>query len=140
MNQLCLCSSDWIAYKALIAPGPKTVDMSVKKNTAKGLVSGSYTFHRETVADCSGTCHPGWTIIPQASSVNTLQGCLNLCDLDKLCAGVGIIGLNADAITKCKLIKGDTTPGTFKRTVTKTDVARLGTSTLHFTLAQYSYN
>jgi hypothetical protein len=128
-----VCSGHWLAFKALLAAGPKAAGLSLN-TTAKGLASGSYTFYQETAA-CAAT-EASCVGVGQTSTrvtAATIQACLDICDRDGECAGASVTGvpalwagaLPAATIVTCHLVKGDGSPGTGKRSVTKTVVTRL---------------
>jgi hypothetical protein len=112
-----LCSGDVVAFKALLAG-----DIAASSVKVKNLVSGSYTFWGETVAD--GALG---TLVDNAAA--TVTGCLAACDSDAACAAVLMAGVtdSSDNITasSCKLVRGTTTVAQWKRTVTKTAVSKL---------------
>jgi hypothetical protein len=82
--------------------------------------SGAYTFWKDS-ADGIGadTSTVGPTI--------SLQACLAACDAEGGCAAVVLKGLTSPSSvpTSCVLVKGDITPATFKRSMTKAVVNRL---------------
>lgn len=117
------CSGEVLAYKALLAADTlfaKSKAAAGKKGTAaKGLASGSYTFWSDSPA--------GIGTSTAAVDTTSFQGCLNACDSAEACAAVAMTGVTAAnaPITTCRLIKGDNTIATFKRSVTKVMASRL---------------
>lgn len=110
-----------LAFKALLAGAVGAASTTV---SSKGLASGSYTVWRD---DASGV---GASQTPVSAA--TLQDCLVACDLSNTCAGVAVMtddstGVGA-SLTSCSLIKGDSTVGTFKRSMTRVVTSRLTTA------------
>lgn len=129
--------NDYIAFKALLAPGPGTKSLSVDGDVkSKGLSSGSYTFYQETVqcgAPATSCTVDGMNVekVTSPTATPTFQGCLDVCDKDGECAAVSMIGVpllwtsTTSLLTACWKIKGDSTAGTFKRSLTKTNVTAM---------------
>jgi hypothetical protein len=131
--------SDVIAFKAVI-PGdngassttggdkrrlqatPSTLSDKVK---AFAMASGSYTFYLD---DAEGVGASNTT----ASQATTVHDCLAACDKDGACAAAVMRGVTSFTANpnECVLLRGDTTPGLFKRSMTKTVVSRLDLSVL----------
>lgn len=89
------------------------------------MASGSYTWYLDS-AEGMGASNS--TTGPTTS----VQACLAACDKDGACAAV-VMGGMTSATSKpssCVLLKGDTTPGVFKRSVTKTVASKLNLEAL----------
>lgn len=112
-----------IAFKALLA-GATGAASAADSVTAQGLASGSYTVWRDD-ADAVGASQ---TPVAAAS----LQDCLTACDISNDCAGVAMMtdgGTDVTAaLSSCNLIRGDSTVGTFKRSMTRVVTSRLTTA------------
>jgi hypothetical protein len=92
---------------------------SSKKTKGKGLASGSYTFWNSAAADVGKSA--------DLNAATTVVACLTACDGDAECAAVAMTGatsMDATSIT-CKLIKGDSSVATFKRSATRAVVSKL---------------
>jgi hypothetical protein len=131
------CRDHWIAYKALLAPGPGTQSQSLNDTVkVKGLASGSFTFHQETQIPCaSSQCiSPGMTVTPIRAA--TFTECLSACITAGECAAVSMTGVSApDAgVSYCGLIQGDSSAGNFRRSFTKTVTSHLTTGELRHML------
>lgn len=119
--------SHLIAYKTTVAGD--TSAASVKPDDlvgAHGLASGAYTFWPRDDATGVGASS---TLTPPVSSVGA---CLSLCDADRECAAAVMTGVTtADAApAECRLVKGDSSVGVFKRSMTRTVVERLSRSSI----------
>jgi hypothetical protein len=115
-----------VAFKAVVA-GDSTA--ASKKNKAKGLASGSYTFWAEDVTSAAAIGDS--QLDPTGPAPTTIQACLDACDTVASCAGVVMTDVSAtdsDTAT-CKLISGVASVATFKRSVTKAVVSRLTVAT-----------
>jgi hypothetical protein len=120
---LLFCSGRVLAFKALLAgaPGAASTQSSI---AAKGLASGSYTIWRDSGEGVGATQTP--------VSAATFQDCLTACDISSTCAGIAVVtnggAFLTAAVVSCSLIKGDSSVGTFKRSVTRVVVGRLTTA------------
>lgn len=142
-HSLVCCCSDVIAFKAVIggindamassARNQSAIDKTSNASTdgtnaassgakVKGAstASGAYTFWKD-FADGIGA--DTRTVGPTTS----LQACLAACDAEGDCAAAVMKGLTSPSSvpTSCVLVKGDVTPATFKRSMTKAVVSRL---------------
>jgi hypothetical protein len=91
--------------------------------SAKTASSGIFTWYQDPN-------HPSIGIqsaAPGVSAFVTAQDCLDACDDDGWCVGVIMLPTaQPENIPKtCVLIRGDTTPGVYKRSMTRADIARL---------------
>lgn len=90
---------------------------------AKAATSGMYSWYQDPNAASIGIQRTA----TNASSFTVIQDCLDACDDDSLCVGVIMKSASNPVNTpkNCVLIRGDTTLGVFKRSVTRADTARL---------------
>lgn len=119
--------SDLLAFKSTVAGDTTAASINTDPAvTAHGLASGSYTFYKDSAEGI------GAAVIAVTEPVGSIQACLNLCDADPRCAAAVMTGVAAigDVPTACSLVRGDTTVGVFKRSVTKTVLSRLSLATV----------
>lgn len=117
---LVSCRGRLLAFKALMAGAPVAASIN-SSATAKGLSSGTYTMWQ----DVGNGIGASQTAIAAA----TLQDCLTACDIVNSCAGV-VLEASATitattTLTSCKLVAGDSTVGSLKRSMTKVVTSRL---------------
>lgn len=107
-------AGDVLAFKAVVAGDTSAA------STAKALASGSYTFWNSGAADVGKSADLN-------AAATTVTACLTACDGDAECAAVAMTGATSMDATgiSCKLIKGDSTVATFKRTATRAVVTKL---------------
>jgi hypothetical protein len=119
--------SDLIAYKATVAGD--TTAASVRTDdtaVANALASGAYTFWARDDATGVGAT------ITTTNPVTSVTVCLSLCDADRECAAAVMTGITTadSAPTACKLVRGDSSVGVFKRSMTRTVVDRLSRASI----------
>ncbi len=125
MSQCC-CDrrGSVLAFKALLAGAVGAASTTSGSVSSMGLASGSYTVWRDDTAGVGASQTP--------VSAATVQDCLTACDLSSTCAGVAMMTYGSTdvsaAIASCSLIKGDSTVGTFKRSMTRVVTSRLTTA------------
>lgn len=93
---------------------------------ANALASGAYTFWaRDDAAGVGAT-------ITTTNPVASITACLSLCDVDRECAAAVMTGITTadSAPTACKLVRGDSSVGVFKRSMTRTVVDRLSRASI----------
>lgn len=90
---------------------------------AKVLSSGTYVFYQDATASAIGIQLPA----RGASTFTTMSDCFLACDYDNTCAGVVVdstVDISARPKT-CRLVKGSTQVGVFKRSMVRADINRL---------------
>lgn len=90
---------------------------------ARALSSGTYVFYQDATALSVGV----QTLAPGASGFQSISECFLACDFDNACSAV-VIEARLDAAERprnCRLVKGNTRLGSFKRSMARADVARL---------------
>lgn len=115
--------SELLAFKILVAGDVTASRVRHNPNTAtkaKGMSSGTYTFYKDDSAGIGAAA-------TRMGPVSSIQDCLSLCDRDGGCALAVMTGIttSTSAPTDCRLMKGDSTVGTFKRGMIKTNLDRL---------------
>jgi hypothetical protein len=129
--------SDVIAFKAVVPGDAAAAAASLRDTTgpdgpyilgrvkASAMASGAYTFWLDTAGGI-GADH--------STTVNATSGqeCLSACDSASECAAAVMKGITGVTSTpsSCVLLKGDSTPATFKRSMAKAVVTRLGLAAL----------
>jgi len=118
--------SDVLAFKAVV-PGEDTTTSAQSTGAVRGsaLASGAYTFWK---TDAFGIGADNST----SGTTTSIQACLTSCDKDGQCAAVVMKDVtSAESVpSTCTMLKGDLTPATFKRSVTKAVTTRLSVSSL----------
>jgi hypothetical protein len=96
---------------------------------AKTVNYGTYVWWKDPNAGLVGK----QIVPPNVMTFTRFQQCVEACDNDWKCAAVFMeskvqidqsTGYNTDGPKSCRLIHGETSPGTFKRTVIKSDTNR----------------
>jgi hypothetical protein len=121
------CSAPWLALKTHQAGAGSASAASVNSTVkTKGVDHGTYVWWKDPNAAMVGK-----QVIPQnVATFTRFEQCVEACDYDWKCAAVFMqskvqidqsTGYNMDGPKSCRLIQGDTSPGTNKRTVIKAD-------------------
>lgn len=138
-----LCREPWVGFKVLPSGYTGTNPWSTKEAqqapqdaNAKALPSGLYTFWQDPNAADIGVQYAPANV----ANFKNIQECLDACSDDSVCAGVTIDETvdQTKIATTCKLIKGDSSSGTFKRTVVRTDLNRIGLPVFYLCLGDRS--
>jgi hypothetical protein len=126
--------SDIIAFKAVLggladvaeslsvpsSPADSPADSPANKTKAKALSTGAYTFWLDSAAGVGSD-------VSASGPTTSVRACLAACDANGECAAAVMGGITgpASAPSSCVLVKGNTMPATFIRSMTKTVVSRL---------------
>lgn len=120
-----LAGTPWVGFKAVPSGdvGSAWSIPHLASTGAKAATSGMYSWYQDPNAASIGIQRTA----TNASSFTVIQDCLDACDDDSLCVGVIMKSASNPVNTpkNCVLIRGDTTLGVFKRSVTRADTARL---------------
>lgn len=137
------CREPWVGFKVLPSGYTGTNPWSLNSTTpaaheatAKALPSGLFTFWQDpNAADIGVQYEPAGV-----TSFTAVQQCLDACNDDGICAGVTIEETvdRTKIATTCKLLKGDSTSGKFKRTMVRTHLDRIGLPVFYLCLGDRS--
>lgn len=138
-SHLCCCSAPYIAFKtesssdvgaSSVTKKPAVTNTVVEEAAeanstiqAKVLSSGSYIFYQDATASAIGIQSPA----RGASTFTAMSDCFLACDYDNTCAGV-VVDSTVDFTARpktCRLVKGSTQVGVFKRSMVRADINRL---------------
>lgn len=120
--------SDIIAFKAVLGGLSDGSAESLRvpssgpadETKAEALSTGSYTFWRDSAAGVGSD-------VSTTGPTTSVRACLAACDMDGECAAAVMGGVTGPGSvpSSCRLVKGNTAPATFIRSMTKTVVTRL---------------
>lgn len=132
-------SAPWIGFKALPSGYAATNPWSLKaegNTSAKAVAGALYSFWQDPHALDVGV----QTAPVRAPLFRSIEDCTMECDQDSTCAGITVqMTLQRTQIgTTCKLVRGDSTPGRFKRTVVRTDLDRVAFPTAYLCPSGFS--
>lgn len=147
------CSDPFIAFKNFAAGSTGASSLKDNSSSTAALTARSAsTVHGKVASDEGDASNYAWwqspdalligtqTLAPGASTFDRYQQCVEACDYDRTCAGItvqqtmdtdksdnpaGNTGYNNEGPKSCKLVRGNTNPGTNLRSVIKSETTNV---------------